>query len=223
MPRKPNSTLNAGVVVARFAWLSAFVVPLLLSGLLLAASRAPAAPGGPAVVPLAFDEEFEAEEEGAFESDECDDAEEELEEGELGELEVEQLCDEEGSDSDKADGSTAPEECLLRSAHARAVADSGSNKLKLTVGYTTWEPVAATVEVNAGSDRLVASHRRLGRSGVLRLVETLGQGPAPHRVAIRFRIPNSPPSCAKFQTQKVPVGEAGGDSAARRGRDSKLR
>ena len=60
MPSKPDSTLNAGVVVARLAWLSAFIVPLLLSGLLLAASRAPAAPAGPTAVPLAFDEGFEA-------------------------------------------------------------------------------------------------------------------------------------------------------------------
>jgi hypothetical protein len=203
--------------------LQILAIPLLLTALLLAASTAHAMPLGSTVAPT-FDEEFEAEE-TEFEEAECEEAEEEFEEGELGELEVEQLC-EEASGKDGGQGgsdSIAPEECLLRSSHAHAVADSGSDKLKLTIGYTTWEPVGATLEIHAGSGHVGSIHRHLGRSGVLRIVESLGDGQAPNRAVVRIRIPGSPSFCGKFQTQKVSVTEVDGDAAPRHARPSKAR
>ena len=192
---------NRAILVVRIAWLTTFVVPLILAGLLLAVKTAHAAPGGGAIVPLALEEGFELDEEGEIEEEECGAAEEELEEGELEEAEVEDICEEaEDAGRKRTTGSAAPEECLLRSAHARAVASPQRNRLKLTVGYTTYEPVSATVEIREGSARLGSIRRHLGRSGVLRVVESLGSDPSkPRQIVVQIRIPPAPDYCAKFR------------------------
>lgn len=209
---------------------------LLLAGFLLTAGTAHAAQAGPTAVPLAFEEEFEGEEgeeevegyeeledeeEGELEDETCGEAEVEFELGEIDEAEAEAICREAEEVEAKRAAGVAPPECLLRSADARAVADPERGKLKLTVGYTTYEPVDAAVEVRAGSTRIAAIHRHLGRSGVLRLVKSVGKDPAPKRLVVQIRIPGSPPFCGKFQTQKIPVSGVGGDAAPRHARHSK--
>lgn len=220
MPKSPDNAAPHAASVVRVAWPATFVVPLLLAVLLLGVKSAQAEPL-PAADPLAFEEEFEAEEEGEFEADECEEAEEEFEEGELSGAEVKEYCDEtEGKHGKGASGSgsPAPEECLLRSFHARAVAGPEGDELKLTVGYTTYEPADATVEIHGGADRIGSLHRQLGRSGVLRIVQNLGKDRPPHRIVVRIRIPGSPLFCGKFQTQKIPVSEVGSAAAARHAR-----
>lgn len=178
---------NWAGLVARAAWLATFVVPLLLAGLLLAVKTAHADPAGPAVAPPAFEEGLELEEEAeADPGAECTEATAEFEAGELDEEDFEEICEGEDEDEARAKGSgaLAPEECVLRSAHAHAVTSGKSNKLKLTIGYTTFEPVAATIEVG----HVTTLHRHLGRSGVLRLVRPLHQ----HldRLVVDIRIPS---------------------------------
>ncbi len=183
---------------------------LLLASLLLATAGASHVAADPATDPLAFEETFEGEAEeaeGEAES-ECDTAFEEADEGELGQDEAEAICEEEAEDSRKKTagrGSVAPEECLLRSVHAHAADNSAHSKLKLTLGYTTYEPANAMIEIRKGSSRIATMRRQLGRSGVLRIVKNLSDGKAPKRLTIRLDIPGSPGYCGKYETEKVRV------------------
>jgi hypothetical protein len=178
--------------IARFAWFATFVVPLVLAALLLGVKSAAAAAPIPGLTPLAFEDEFEGEEEneGEFEVEACESAEEELEEDELSERPVEVACDELEDEGGKRAGgskSVAPQECVLRSAHAHAVVVDESNKLKLTLGYTTYEPVGAKIEVS----HVASLQRHLGRSGVLRVVKRLREHQHLNRVVVRIRIPSA--------------------------------
>ncbi len=167
--------------------LSAFLVLLLLSGLLLAAAGAQGASAEPVASASAVEEEFEGLEDETEEEEsedeaieaECETAREEATEGELGLDEVNEICAEvaeagkrkKAGKKSTASGSAAPEECLLRSAHAHAALDEASGKLKLTLGYTAYEPVGARIKVG----NVVTVSRQLGRSGVLRIVEPVGE------------------------------------------------
>jgi hypothetical protein len=199
--------------------LPVFFVLLLLSGLLLAAAGAQGASAVPVASISAFEEDFEGledeleeeeSEEGAIEA-ECETALEEADEGELGPDEVDEICAEaaeagkrkKNAGKNAGSNSVAPKECLLRSAHAHAV-DTG-DKLKLTIGYTAYEPVAARIEVRKGSSRIATMRRQLGRSGVLRIVKNLGDGKAPKQLVVRLAVPASPGYCGKYETEKVPV------------------
>lgn len=199
-------------------------VPLALAVFLLAVSSAHATPIGTAAVPLAFEEELEFEgegEEGEFELEACEAAEEEVEEGELDEAAAAVICDEADDENGQkagGSGSVAPEECLLRSVHGHAAADAAGNKLKLTIGYTTYEPVTATIEVGQGPSPIASLHRRLGRSGTLRVVKSLHGDEAPRRVVVRIAISDAPRYCGKYLSEKIPVSEAGGNPAARHAR-----
>lgn len=181
-------------------------VPLALAALLLMASTsAHATPSTPGFVPLALEEEpeglEESEGEEEFEEVFCEEAEVEFELGEIDEVEVDEICaeGEEGSAGKEASGSADDDACPLRSARARAV--ESHDQLKVTVGYTSSKATGATIEVRAGSKRLVSVHRHLGKSGVLRLTKKLGKK-EPNRIAVRFKAP----SCGKFQTKSVKVG-----------------
>ncbi len=183
--------------------LQLLAVPLVLAILLFAASAAHAAPVTPSVTPLAFEEEFAAEEEGGedeieFEEGACEEAEEEFEEGELSAGEVKEICEEEDAERRKkaaSPGTVAPEECILRSAHGQAIASGNGDKLKLTIGYTTYEPAAATLKVG----HLDTVHRHLGRSGVLRLVEDLHGHDDPKHLAVQIDIPSAKSAGCPFR------------------------
>jgi hypothetical protein len=173
-----------------------FVVLLALSGLLLA-SAAHAAQFAPGTTPFAFEEEFAGEEsgeegegEGEFEEGACEEAEEEFDEGELSAGEVKEICEEEAAERRKkaaSPGTVAPEECILRSAHGQAATSGQGDKLKLTIGYTTYEPVAATIQIG----HLGTVHRHLGRSGVLRLVEDLHGHDDLKHLSVQIDIPSA--------------------------------
>jgi hypothetical protein len=184
--------------------LQLLAVPLVLAVLLFAVSAAHATPVSPTITPLSFEEEFAVDEEEGEESsgepDEgtCEAAEEEFEEGELSGAEVKEICDEEAEEHRKkatGPGPPAPEECILRSAHGEATTSGQGDKLKLTIGYTTYEPVAAMLKVG----HLDAVHRHLGRSGVLRLVERLHGHDSPKQVSVRIDIASTKSAGCPFR------------------------
>lgn len=197
------------------------LVLLLLSGLLLAAAGAQGASAKPTAAASAVEEEFEGLEEELAEEEEdeaeaieaeCETAREEADEGELELAEVEEICagataagKKNAGKKSAGPGSVAPQECLLRSAHAHAAVNAAGDKLKLTIGYTAYEPVGAKVEVRKGSSRIATKRFQLGRSGVLRIVEDLGKDGAPKRVVVRVAVPTSPSYCGKYETEKVTV------------------
>lgn len=178
------------------------VILLALSGLLLA-SAAHAAQLAPGTTPLAFEEESTAEEEGEedeAESEEgaCEEAEEEFDEGELSAAEVKEICEEEAAERRKKaanPGTVAPEECILRSAHGEATTPGQSDKLKLTIGYTTYEPAAASLKIG----HFGTVHRHLGRSGVLRLFEDLHGHDGPKHLSIQIDIASAKSAGCPFR------------------------
>lgn len=176
------------------------VVLLALSGLLLAGA-AHAAQLVPGTTPLAFEEEFagEEEDEAEFEEGACKEAEEEFDEGELSAGEVKEICEEEAAERRKKaanPGTTvAPEECILRSAHGEATTPGQGDKLKLTIGYTTYEPTAASLKIG----NLGTVHRHLGRSGVLRLVEDLHGHDGPKHLSVQIDIASAKSTGCPFR------------------------
>jgi hypothetical protein len=183
--------------------LQLLAVPLVLALMLFAVSAAHAALPGPSVTPLAFEEELEGQEEGEegeaeFEEGACEEAEEEFDEGELSAGEVKEICEEEAAERRKkaaSPGAVAPEECILRSAHGQAVTPGKGDKLKLTIGYTTYEPAAASLTIG----HLGTVHRHLGRSGVLRLVEDLHGHDSPKHLSVQIDIPSAKSAGCPFR------------------------
>jgi hypothetical protein len=169
---------------------------LLLSGLLLAAGGAHGASAGTPADEVAFEEAFEGESEEAGEGEEeqgqCETAEEEVEADELGQNDADEICEEEAEEGRKktsGPGKTA-EDCVLRSAHANAAVNDRSNKLKLTLGYTTYEPASATIEIGKGANHVATLHRHLGRSGVLRIIDTV-RSQHLKRLVVQIKLPSA--------------------------------
>lgn len=169
--------------------LAKLLVPLLLLTLLLDAAAARADSMAPATSPVVVEEaEFEFEE-GEEESpqEECEEATEEFEEGEIDREELEEGCERQRKRSAHGE---APEECILRSAHAHAVINAKSSTLKLTLGYTTYEPASATIDIGKGAAHIASLHRQLHRSGVIRTVESLPGAGAPRRIVVSIDLPS---------------------------------
>jgi hypothetical protein len=106
------------------------------------------------------------------------------------EEEDEGLCEEleeRGAESSEA------EECPLRS--TRAHGSTAHDRLKITVGYTTYRPAAATIQIGSGANKLGTFKRHLGRSGVLRFTE---KGSTKHgkRVVVHVSVPSAQRYCA---------------------------
>jgi hypothetical protein len=180
-------------------------LPLLLLTLLVASqvTQAVAAedPGLPLNVAIQ-----QGEEEGESE-DEC--AEAEAEEVESVE-EAEEECEAEAEDA----GFSPSEDCYLRTATARVVAYPDRKTMRLTLGYTTYTPAAATVEFGAKKDpHLGTAHRRLGRSGVLRLSKHLAGGQMSKvetsgRFTVTVHVPEAPRDCRRFEVQQLQVAQS---------------
>lgn len=136
-------------------------------------------------------EEIEASaEEELGEEEGCEEVEEGVEE-----------CEEEGAEG-RAANAQSPEECLLRSASARVVADAEKNRLKLTIGYTAYESATATIALRNGAQQLGSVRRHLGKSGVVRLTESLSTAQAEKldagdRIAVELRLAGVPKSCQR--------------------------
>lgn len=210
--------------IARVAWFATFVAPLVLATLLLGVKSAHAGPPLPSLTPFAFEEELEEEDEAEFAEAECETAREEVEEGEISKAEGDEICSEdEGEGRKTASGSNAaPEECLLRSARVRLVADDSPGGVRLTVRYKTYEPTTATVEISVrggkGLLHLGTAKRHLGRSGVIRLTESLAEQKmakvdAATRFTIRIHVPGAPGSCRRFETEQLTVKRSSKDLA----------
>lgn len=181
--------------IARAAWLCAFVVPLILTMLLLGVKSAQAALPEGSPTPLAFEEEFELEEEveGEFAEEECEIANEEVKEGEITQAEADTLCKEARAEAEAASktagsSSAAAAKCPIHSATAHE--SFLHNELKLTIGYTTVSAVSATVEIQ----HLGVFKRHLGKSGVLRFSKKLGD--KPHgRAIVHIKLPKGSAGC----------------------------
>jgi hypothetical protein len=181
------------------------LLPLALLALLVVAQPANASADVEAAgLPLELaiqpgEEEDEGEVEGECAESEGEDAEEADEE-----------CEAEAEDA----GFSPADDCYLRTATARVVAYPGREMMRLTLGYTTYAPAAATIEYGAKKDpHLGAVHRRLGRSGVLRLskhltdremtkVETSG------RFTVTVHVPEAPQACQHFEVQQLRVAQS---------------
>lgn len=175
-------------------WLA---VPLVLIAMLTATGSAYAldeteATSDPAAQ---LDEEIEFEEECVEDDEEDDGSEEAAEE-----------CEAEAEGT----GFSPAEDCYLRTARARVVAYPTRNTMRLTLGYTTYAPAQATVEYSAKHNRLGTATRKLGRSGVLRFSEHLGdremgrlQGS--RRFAVTVHVPGAPSACQRFETEQLEI------------------
>ncbi len=180
-----------------------FILLLALSALLLAAANAYAAPAATGSSSLIVESTTEGESEGeedegeeSEETGECETAEEEVVAGEMTQAEVEEICEEEAEASrKKKSGGTTPEECVLRSAHGQATTSGQSDKLKLTIGYTTYEPAAAMLRIG----HLGTVHRHLGRSGVIRVVENLHGRDDPKQLSVQIDIASTKSAGCPFR------------------------
>ncbi|HEX7278156.1 MAG TPA: hypothetical protein VF255_00905 [Solirubrobacterales bacterium] len=83
------------------------------------------------------------------------------------------------------------DECPLRS--VRAHASTKHDKLKLTIGYTTNEPVTTTIQLRKGTVGVETFKRHLGKSGVLRFTEELGKGSG--KLSVHFKLPSGSAGC----------------------------
>ena len=181
------------------------LAPLLLLAIFAAAQTTHAFaaedPGLPLNVAIQQGEE-EDESEG-----ECAEAEDE--EAESVE-EAEEECEAEAEDA----GFSPAEDCYLRTATARVVAYPDRKMMRLTLGYTTYAPAAATVEFGAKKDpHLGTVHRQLGRSGVLRLSKHLAGGQmnkveSSGRFTVTVHVPEAPRACQRFEVQQLQVAQS---------------
>lgn len=179
------------------------LLPLLLLALLvasqathaLAANDDPSLPVNVAIQPSEEEDETEGE---------CTEGEAEDEEAE----EVEEECEAEDA------GFSAADDCYLRTATARVVAYPDREMMRLTLGYTTFAPTAATVEYGAKKDpHLGTIHRRLGHSGVLRLSKHLAgkqmtKVEASGRFTVTVHVPEAPHACQRFEVQQLQVAQS---------------
>jgi hypothetical protein len=183
------------------------LLPLALLAMLVVLSQ-PASAAGAEGAGTPFElaiQLSEGEDEAEAEEGECAESEED----EAVE-EAEEECEAEAEDA----GFSPAEDCYLRTATARVVAYPGRGMMRLTLGYTTYTPAAATVEFGAEKDpHLGTVHRRLGRSGVLRLskhlagkqmakVETSG------RFTVTIHVPEAPRACQRFEVQQLRVAQS---------------
>lgn len=196
--------------VARLAGLGSLLAPLLLAMLLLLAGSAWAAimPAAGSADPRIAELLPELDEEAEM-VDVCVSAEEAHREGTMTIEEVGELCgvEEEPPLQATPDGA-APPDCLLRSARGRVAAHRERNLLRVTLGYTTYEPTPARIEIRAGAVKVATLSRQLGRSGVLRLVKRFPEGQMQRlrnaaSFTVRLGIAEAPAACQRFQTARL--------------------
>jgi hypothetical protein len=167
------------VRLARLATL-ALLALLLTASTALAEEVAETAAPSFAEPEVQFTQEIEWDEEG---EEACVEAEDESP-AEEAEGPCEEFEEEESSEA---------EECPLRS--TRAHGSTTHDRLRITVGYTTYRPAAATIQIGSGANKLGTFKRHLGRSGVLRFTE---KGIAKHgkRIMVHVRVPSAQRYCA---------------------------
>jgi hypothetical protein len=183
-----------------------FLLPFALFAILVIAQPAQAfadvkAAGLPLELAIQMSEE-EDETEG-----ECVEGEDEEAEGAE---EAEEECEAEAEDANFSPA----DDCYLRTATARVVAYPEREMMRLTLGYTTYTPAAATVEYGARKDpHLGTVHRQLGRSGVLRLSKHLASGQMAKvetsgLFTVTVHVPEAPRACQRFEVQQLQVAQS---------------
>lgn len=184
------------------------LLPLLLLALLVTSQAAHALaagedPGLPLNVAIQASEE---EDETAGECAEGESEDEEVE----GAEEAEEECEAEAEDA----GFSPADDCYLRTATARVVAYPSREMMRLTLGYTTYTPAAATVAFGAKKDpHLGTVRRQLGRSGVLRLSKHLAGSQmskveSSGRFTVTVHVPEAPRACQRFEVQRLQVAQS---------------
>lgn len=177
------------------------LLPLALLAILAISQPARALADEGAVPPLELALQTSEEESEGGEG-ECAESEDEDSE------EAEEECEAEDAVS------SAAEACYLRTATARVVAYPARQMIRLTLGYTTYAPTAATVELGARKDpHLGAIHRQLGHSGVLRLSRHLAEGQmdevqASGRFTVTVHVPEVPHACQRSEVQQLRVTQS---------------
>jgi hypothetical protein len=184
------------------------LLPLLLLAIFIASQTAHAlADAEERSLPLSVAIQMSEEEDEAEAESECTESEDE--EFEAAE-EAEEECEAEAEDA----GFSPAEDCYLRTATARVVAYPDRETMRLTLGYTTYTPAAATVEFGAKKDpHLGTVHRQLGRSGVLRLSKHLADGQMAKvetsgRFTVTVHVPEAPRACQRFEVQQLQVAQS---------------
>jgi hypothetical protein len=184
-----------------------FLLPLVLLVLLVVCQPIGASADVEGVLPPDVAIQTSEEEDETEVADEC--AAGEDEEAESSE-EAEEECEAEAEDA----GLSPADDCYLHTATAHVVAYPGRETVRLTLGYTTYAPAAATVEYGAKKEPHLGSvHRQLGRSGVLRLskhlarkqmakVETSG------RFTVIVHVAGAPRACQRFEVQQLQVDQS---------------
>jgi len=182
------------------------LLPLLLLAILVASPTAHAlADSEDPSLPLNVASQLSEEEDES----ECAEGESEDEESE-GVEEAEEECEDEA----EGVGFSSANDCYLRTATARVVAYPDRDTMRLTLGYTTYAPAAATVEYGAKKDPHLGSvHRRLGRSGVLRLSKHLADKQmakveASGRFTVTVHVPEAPRACQRSEVQQLQVAQS---------------
>ncbi len=191
-PGNPSRELN----LTRLAWLVSIVAPVVLIGLLclVKAASSTAAPNPAPELPVAPMIESEGEgEEACFE-------------WEVGVLECE------GPENGAEEGPYPPEECLLRTVQARVVSSASHNRLRFIVRYSMVVPTRAYLdfEVHKGHDSFALDivKRHFGKSGVVRITESLGSGQmekarSASDYLLTLDIPSTPSFCQPYFTRRL--------------------
>jgi hypothetical protein len=107
-----------------------------------------------------------------------------------------------------------PKACVLRVARARVFVYTKKDKARLVIHYTSWRPARVTVDYglsgSKGSLKLGAAAAGFSKAGVFRLPEPLEAAAiakvrAAKSFKVRFRIPKTPGSCARFYTKRLTI------------------
>jgi hypothetical protein len=146
--------------------------------------------------------------------EEEDEAEEEAEEVEEEAAEEEVECEAEAEDASPF----PPEECLLRTARARAFSNTEQDKLRLAIHYTALVPIEVSVEYRLeggkGTLRLREARRHFSQHGVFRTSETLNEAQmtkvrAARDFAVQFHIPDAPTYCNRYYERRLSIRHSG--------------
>jgi hypothetical protein len=193
----------------RMAWLVCFAVPMVLLAI-LGAPRAAGDPTSSAAGSPSSEPAIQLSDEGEWEGA-CVELEEE---GEEAAEAAGEECEAEEEEEAEEVGFSPAEDCYLRTARSHVVAYPQRGRVRLTLGYTTFESTPATVELNAGDgDRLAVVRRHLGRSGVIRLSRHIGDDAmarleGSHSFTVTVHVAEAPGACQHLETERLQVANS---------------
>jgi hypothetical protein len=107
-----------------------------------------------------------------------------------------------------------PRACVLRVARARVLVHAQKQRVRLVIRYKTYRPAEVTVsyELVGGRGNLALGQAtsRFQTAGLFRLTKPLGPTEmgkvrSARYFKLRFRIPGTPGSCARFYTKRLTI------------------